>query len=199
MRSCYIFQFLTGCLSDTLRNEWMQLQTERQANTRTKGRTNTPAGIRWAMSCWDVATEINVLLGRRKKTLPELFSTLKVTFKEFDDDKEKKEEEEDDEHLRKKNMKLQPYLDFWDSEIEMDFSCPACVLLWCLSVPLCNFPLFLCLSFSASLLLKQPKQAAILFVLSFLPRCPFYPPSPYAMFSIFWNVNVLLVDTVHEW
>lgn len=102
MRSCYIFQFLTGCLSDTLRNEWMQLQTERQANTRTKGRTNTPAGIRWAMSCWDVATEINVLLGRRKKTLPELFSTLKVTFKEFDDDKEKKEEEEDDEHLRKK-------------------------------------------------------------------------------------------------
>ena len=42
-------------------------------------------------------------------------------------------------------MKLQPYIDFWVREIEMDFSCSACVLLLCLSVPLCLFPLFLCL------------------------------------------------------
>lgn len=78
---------------------------------------------------------------------------------------------------KKKNMKLQPYLDFWVSEIEMDFSCPACVLLWCLSVPLCLFPLFLCLSFSVSLLPKQPNQAAP-FVLSFLP---FFPNSLFTL------------------
>lgn len=40
-------------------------------------------------------------------------------------------------------MKLQPYLDFWVSETDMDFSCPACVLLLCLSVPLCPFSLYL--------------------------------------------------------
>lgn len=77
----------------------------------------------------------------------------------------------------KKNMKLQPYLDFWVSEIEMDFSCPACVLLWCLSVPLCLFPLFLCLSFSVSLLPKQPNQAAVLLFRLFFPssQFPFLP------------------------
>lgn len=34
---------------------------------------------------------------------------------------------------RKKNLKLQPYLDFWASQLERDF-CPAYVLLQCLSV-----------------------------------------------------------------
>lgn len=48
--------------------------------------------------------------------------------------------------MNKKKKKLQPYIDFWDSETEADFSCPACVLLWCLSVPLCLFPVFLSLS-----------------------------------------------------
>lgn len=65
----------------------------------------------------------------------------------------------------KKNMKLQPYLDFWVSETEMDFSCPACVLLWCLSVPLCPPPP----SLSFFLLPKQPKTGSDPFVPSFLP------------------------------
>lgn len=55
------------------------------------------------------------------------------------------------------------------------------VLLWCLSVPVCP-PAFLCL-FSCPL-----------HSLSF-PNFPFDS----AAFSIFWNVDVLLVDTVHEW
>lgn len=65
-------------------------------------------------------------------------------------------------------MKLQPYIDFWVSEIEMDFSCPACVLLWCLSVPLCLFPLFLCLSFTSLCCQSNQKQAVII-LFSVLP------------------------------
>lgn len=99
-------------------------------------------------------------------------------------------------------MKLQPYIDFWVSEIEMDFSCPACVLLWCLSVPLCLFPPLSLVFLSHLSTAKVTKTGSYHFVLclSFpsFPKIPFYPPSPYAMFSIFWNVNVLLVDTVHE-
>lgn len=74
-------------------------------------------------------------------------------------------------------MKLQPYLDFWVSEVEMDFSCPACVLLWCLSVPCVSLP-----HRSFFLLPKQPEQAAKPFVLSFsypfFPKWPFLPSVP---------------------
>lgn len=83
-------------------------------------------------------------------------------------------------------MKLQPYLDFWVSETEMDFSCPACVLLWCLSVPLVSLPLS---SFSVflsrrPLLLKRRKRAAIVLVPpSFPPKTPPFlnldPPLPW--------------------
>lgn len=38
------------------------------------------------------------------------------------------------EDLKKKNMKIQPYVDSWVSETQADFSYPARVLLWCLSL-----------------------------------------------------------------
>lgn len=77
-------------------------------------------------------------------------------------------------------MKLQPYIDFWVSEIEMDFSCPACVLLWCLPVPLCLSPLFLCLCAA-----KVTKTGSKPFVQSFLPNSRFILRLPMPCFPYF--------------
>lgn len=82
-------------------NECNSKQRDKRTLERKEGQTpllvldercHAETSLQRLMYCWE----------EEKKTLPELFSTLKVTFKEFDDDKEKKEEEEDDEHLRKK-------------------------------------------------------------------------------------------------
>lgn len=86
-------------------------------------------------------------------------------------------------NLNKKNKKLQPYVDFWVSDTETDFSCPACVPLCCLSVPSC----LLCLFLSRSRCCQSNTNRQL-----------FPSLSPYAMFSTFGNVDVLLVDTVHE-
>lgn len=83
--------------------------------------------------------------------------------------------------LRKKYLKLQPYLDFWASELGRDFSCPAYVLFGVSLSP--------CLS-----------SCLPLSLFSSAPICLYFPDSPFepATFSMFWNVDVLLVDTVHE-
>lgn len=168
------------CVTD--RNKWMQHQTDR------KGRTNPPllvhAERRHAetlrlMCCWGGKKHY------QSYSLPLKFN--KYNVKGWWRKKM---------NIKRKNMKLQPYIDFWASEIETDFSCPACVLFWCLC-PSVSLPT---LSVSAA---KATKPGSDPFVPSFLfpsSLFPFSPsPSPYAMFSIFWNVNVLLVDTVHEW
>lgn len=87
----------------------------------------------------------------------------------------KKEEE------HKKNLKLQPYLDFWVSEVKMDsFLLPS---MYCYGVSLSPCVL---LPFSV---FSHPLHSL------YFPNFPFDS----AAFSIFWNVDVLLVDTVHEW
>lgn len=77
-------------------------------------------------------------------------------------------------------MKLQPYIDFWASETEMDSSGPACVLLCVLSVSL--NPLVLRLAAAA-----VTKGRAAIFL-----WCPSFPPSrsPYATL-FFFSLHIL--------
>lgn len=87
-------------------------------------------------------------------------------------------------------MKLQPYLDFWVSETQMDFSCPACVLLLCLSVPVCLFPPLSLSFFHGLSAAKATKTGSNPFVLSFPPSFPPRVPSlpsrlPMPCFHIF--------------
>lgn len=147
----------------------MNGQTDRQTD---KAATGTSR----ATSCRDFAATINVVLDEK----------LRVVLYFYMDRVQcclnKEKEEEKGRTLRKKNLKLQPYFDFWASEVEWDFSCPAHVLFRCvsLSVPRVSPPAFLCV-------LSRPLH-------SLLPRFPLQP----CHVSIFWNVDVLLVDTVHE-
>lgn len=91
-------------------------------------------------------------------------------------------------------MKLQPYPDFWVSEIEMDFSCPACVLLWCLSVPLCLLPPSpLSLVFLSRPLRCQsnpPERAATPFLFFYFVLPPLLLPPQNPCFSIPGSPNM---------
>lgn len=87
-------------------------------------------------------------------------------------------------------MKIQPYVDSWVSETQVDSSYPARVLLWCLS-PL---PTVCLEDFYRAAKVTIP---AVCFACNFLPTSSF-PTIPLSCFPYFGNVNVLLVDTVHE-
>lgn len=90
----------------------------------------------------------------------------------------RKEDENKNFEKGKKNMKLQPYIDFWASAIEADFCCPACVLLWCLIRPSVSpHPLSL-----SSLCCQSNQKQAVIFLLF----CIFFPlPSQNKTLSLF--------------
>lgn len=112
-------------------------------------------------------------------------------------------EEEDVEDLKKSlkkdkkkqpTLKLQPYIDdFWAGEM-ISAAQHVVVLVSDSSFCVASILLFFIWISAAKV---NPKQAVIfllsfcIFFLSFLPFI--------ATFSILWNVDVLLVDTVHEW
>lgn len=76
-------------------------------------------------------------------------------------------------------MKIQPYVDSWVSETQADFSYPARVSLWCLSIlyPLCVSRFLPCCQSNNSGSFVLPVTSSLL------------PPShnPSVMFSIFWE------------
>lgn len=81
-----------------------------------------------------------------------------------------------------KNLKLQPYLDFWVSEAKMDSSCPAYVLLQCLSVPVCPLlPFFR--------LYSRPLHSLCFPVPFGLPHFPYFGMSMCYLLTLCMNAN----------
>lgn len=77
-------------------------------------------------------------------------------------------------------MKIQPYVDSWVSETQADFSYPARVLLWCLSLSSTHYvsrDFYLAAKVTNSGSFVLPVTSSLL------------PPShnPSVMFSIFWE------------